>query len=235
MKGPIDILAIGAHSDDVEIGMAGTIAKWSKRGKKIVICDLTEAELSSNGSPDLRKMEAENAAGILGVEERINLGFPDRGITLSATQLKKVVSLIRTYQPKVIFAPYEVDRHPDHGNASRLAVEAVFSSGIHRFEDQEHLPAHKAPLYFYMINGIHNPHFVINTTDEIETKKASLSAYQSQFHPENGVTTPLTEGYVETVIARDRVMGKEAGCTFAEGFLSSKPLLIDFDLLGEWK
>ena len=233
MKGPVDILAIGAHADDVEIGMAGTIAKLSKRGRKIVICDLTEAELSSNGSPTLRKIEAETAAGILGAEERINLGFPDRGISLTDSQINKVVTLIRTYRPKVIFAPYAVDRHPDHGHASNLIAEAAFTSGIHGFKDQENLPAHKAPVYFYMINGIHNPQFVINTTNEIDTKKASLTAYKSQFMPENGVVTPLTEGYVETVIARDRVMGKEVGCTFAEGFLSSKPLLIDFDLLGE--
>ncbi|TDL35487.1 bacillithiol biosynthesis deacetylase BshB1 [Jeotgalibacillus sp. S-D1] len=233
MTGPVDILAIGAHADDVEIGMGGTIAKWSKKGKKIVICDLTEAELSSNGTVALRKEEAGKAADILGVKNRINLAIPDRGITGTSEQIQAVVELIRALQPKIVFAPYSVDRHPDHGHASSLVKEAVFSSGIHRFGSGKQTAAHKAELFYYMINGIHNPHFVIDTSEVIDDKVACLTAYQSQFNPQAGVSTPLTNGYIETVISRDRVIGKEVNCTFAEGFITDKPLLIEHDLLGE--
>jgi len=133
MKGSIDILAIGAHADDVEIGMGGTIAKWTNRGKKVVICDLTEAELSSNGTVEIRKKEAKNAVTKLGVKERVNLKIGDRGIRITDDQINQVAELIRMYQPTIIFAPYSIDRHPDHGHTSLLVTEAAFSAGIRRY------------------------------------------------------------------------------------------------------
>lgn len=232
MKQQIEILAIGAHADDVEIGMGGTIAKWIHRGKQVVICDLTEAELSSNGTPNLRKEEAQHAAKILGVGKRINLRFPDRGITGSHEQIKAVARVIRQYRPRVIFAPYHIDRHPDHGHTSHLVREAVFSSGIHRFQTGEEDQAHKATLNYYMINGIHTPHFVVDISNEMDQKMDSLLAYKSQFRPDDGVTTPLTDGYTDAVMARDRLFGKEVGVQFAEGFMTTKPVVIDHDLLG---
>nr|WP_232304275.1 bacillithiol biosynthesis deacetylase BshB1 [Jeotgalibacillus campisalis] len=231
---PIDILAIGAHADDIEIGMGGTIAKWASRRKKIVLCDLTEAELSSNGTTEIRKKEAAEAAEILGVTERINLGIPDRGIENTLEQIKSVVEVIRKYQPRIIFAPYAADRHPDHGNASALVKEAAFSAGIHKFHPDQLGKACKAPVYYYMINGIHTPHFVVNISNEIEMKKSALSAYKSQFQPRDGVETPLTKGYTESVIARDLVLGKQAGCSYAEGFMTERPIVLDHDLLGEF-
>ncbi|PPA71245.1 bacillithiol biosynthesis deacetylase BshB1 [Jeotgalibacillus proteolyticus] len=233
MKETTHILAFGAHADDAEIGMGGTIHKWASRNKKIVICDLTEAELSSNGSVALRKEEAQRAADCLGVKERINLGLPDRGISLSPDYVKRAAEVIRHYQPKVIFAPYSIDRHPDHGHASQLVREAAFSAGIGRFQTDEDLPAWKAPVYYYVINGIHKPHFVIDISNNIAAKMEGLKAYKSQFEPDSGVETPLTSGYLESVLARDRVIGKEAGCLYAEGFMSDKPFKIDNDLLGE--
>lgn len=233
MLGPVDILAIGAHADDVEIGMGGTIAKWAKKGKIIAVCDLTEAELSSNGTVVLRKEEAEKAADLLGIKKRINLAMPDRGIAGTPDQIQAVVEIIRELKPRIVFAPYAKDRHPDHGHASSLVKEAVFSAGIHRFVSGKQTAAHKAQLFYYMINGIHNPHFIVDISCSIDEKIAGLSAYQSQFNPPEGVSTPLTNGYIETVISRDRVMGKEINCTFGEGFITEKPLRIEHDLLGE--
>ncbi|MDG5470626.1 bacillithiol biosynthesis deacetylase BshB1 [Jeotgalibacillus sp. ET6] len=230
---PVDILAIGAHADDIEIGMGGTIAKWASRKKKIVLCDLTAGELSSNGSVGIRKKEAEEAAGVLGVMERINLGIPDRGIQNSQEQIKAVVDVIRKYQPKIIFAPYFEDRHPDHGNASSLVKEAAFSAGIRKF-NPDAAPICKAPVYYYMINGIHTPDFAADISAEIEKKKTALAAYKSQFQPAGGVSTPLTEGYVDSVIARDLLTGKQAGCLYAEGFMTDHLILLDHDLLGEF-
>lgn len=229
----IDILAFGAHADDVEIGMGGTLAKYAKEGKKIVICDLTEAELSSNGSVPIRKLEARKAAGYLGVMERVTLDIPDRGVYLTDENITKVVDVIRKFKPKAVFAPFEQDRHPDHGNASRLVREAYFSSGIRKFNPSSsvHKPAN---LYFYIINGFHRPHFVVNIEDHMEAKLQSLRAYESQFQKgKDGVSTPLTDDYIEAVEARERMMGKDAGVRYAEGFFSYNTLILHQDLLGE--
>lgn len=229
----IDILAFGAHADDVEIGMGGTLAKYAAEGKKIVICDLTEAELSSNGTVSLRKEEALSAASIVGAFKRETLDIPDRGIYITDENIQKVVNVIRMHKPKVIFAPYDQDRHPDHGNASRLVKEAFFSAGIRKFHSAT--PAHKADnLYFYIINGFHKPQFVVNVEAYMHTKIRSLEAYTSQFtQGAEGVSTPLTEGYIEAIEARERMMGKEAGLRYAEGFFSYNTLILHQDLLGD--
>ncbi len=229
----VDILAFGAHADDVEIGMGGTLAKYAEAGKKIVICDLTQAELSSNGSVSIRKREAMDAARLLGVMERVTLDIPDRGVTLTDENISKVVEVIRKFKPKAVFAPFEQDRHPDHGNASRLVKEAYFSSGIRKFNPATtvHKPAN---LYFYIINGFHRPHFVVNIEHHIEAKLHSLRAYESQFNKgKDGVSTPLTVDYIEAVEARERMMGKDAGLRYAEGFFSYNTLILHQDLLGE--
>jgi bacillithiol biosynthesis deacetylase BshB1 len=233
----LHILAFGAHPDDVEIGMGGTIAKYARKGYKIGICDLTLAELSSNGTVELRQQEAKEAAHILGVTERVNLRLPDRSLLKNEAYIHKIVSVIREYRPSLVFAPYWVDRHPDHGNCASLVEEAVFSAAIRRYEDERNLPAHRVKsLYFYMINGFHQPSFLIDISDTIELKLASLRAYKSQFEKTAGsVDTPLTNGYIETVESRERLFGKEAGVPFAEGFISKKPILISHDLLGEMK
>lgn len=233
MDQQVDILAFGAHADDVEIGMGGTIAKYAAEGKKIVICDLTEAELSSNGTVSLRKEEARSAARILGACKRETLDIPDRGVYITDENIQKVVNMIRMHKPKAVFAPYEKDRHPDHGNAARLVKEAFFSAGIRKIHSTTQ--AHKAEnLYFYMINGFHKPQFVVDIEAHMHTKIRSLEAYSSQFTqgPE-GVSTPLTEGYIEAVEARERMMGKEAGLRYAEGFFSYNTLLLHQDLLGD--
>jgi len=230
-----DILAFGAHADDIEIGMGGTIAKFARKGKTIVLCDLTKAELSSNGTVELRKKEAELAGEILGVKERINLELPDRGLFLTDEAIRKAATVIRKYRPSVVFAPVEMDRHPDHGQCSNIIREAFFSAGIRKYVTYGNEKSHKAgQLYFYMINGFHHPDFCVDITDYAQEKQQALKAYKSQFTlGDGGVETPLTNGYIETVEARDRLMGKEVGVVYAEGFLSSKPLTLDEDLIGD--
>ncbi|WFA07469.1 MULTISPECIES: bacillithiol biosynthesis deacetylase BshB1 [Bacillus] len=230
----LDILAFGAHSDDVEIGMGGTIAKYTKKGYRIGICDLTRAELSSNGTVDTRKSEAALAADILGASPRISLALPDRGLFLSQEAIREAVSVIRKYKPKIVFVPYQKDRHPDHGHAADIVEEAVFSAGIHKYEDQNKQPAHKVQnIYYYMINGFHKPEFVIDISETINVKIESLKAYKSQFSRlQQSVETPLTNGYIETVEAREKLLGKEAGVQYAEGFFSKGTLLLNNDLFG---
>ncbi|MFF3022645.1 bacillithiol biosynthesis deacetylase BshB1 [Gottfriedia sp. NPDC057948] len=228
-----DVLAFGAHPDDVEIGMAGTIAKFTKLGYKVAICDLTEAELSSNGDTFIRRKEAEEADKILGVSKRFNLSLPDRGLYLSEEAIKQVAALIRMTKPSIIFSPYEVDRHPDHGNCTKIVEEAVFSSGIRKFNANTNHEAHKVKHVFqYMINGFHRPNFIVDVSETIEVKRAALEAYESQFTPgPDGVVTPLTNDYVNSVIAREKIFGKEAGVPYGEGFMTKRPLLLNADWL----
>ncbi|WP_411802391.1 bacillithiol biosynthesis deacetylase BshB1 [Bacillus haynesii] len=230
----LDILAFGAHSDDVEIGMGGTIAKYTKKGFQIGICDLTQAELSSNGTVETRKSEAALAAEILGASPRISLTLPDRGLFPSQAAIREAVAVIRKHRPKLVFVPYPKDRHPDHGHAAEIVEEAVFSAGIHKYEDAEKQPAHKVQnVYYYMINGFHKPEFVIDISETINQKKESLAAYQSQFtRSRQSVETPLTNGYIETVEAREKLLGKEVGVAYAEGFFSKRTLLLNNDLFG---
>lgn len=233
----LDILAFGAHADDVEIGMGGTIAKYAEKGKIMGICDLTNAEMSSNGSVEIRKQEAKEAADILGVRKRETLDLPDRGLFLKDEYIKEIVRVIRRNRPELVFAPYFDDRHPDHGSCARLVEEAVFSAAVRKYDEQSGLDAHRPKaLYFYMINGFHKPDFVVDVSNFMDKKIDALNAYESQFKKSDSTfETPLVNGYIETVEARERLFGKEAGVSFAEGFMSKKPLLIHNDLLGEEK
>lgn len=225
----LDILAFGAHPDDVEIGMGATLAQYVSRGYRVGICDLTKAELSSNGTVLIRQEEAEQAAAILGLTERIGLDFADRGLTRSSPeQLAQLVSIIRQYQPAIVFSPYQVDRHPDHGACAELVREAIFNAGIRRYRCQRDLPAFRPDdHYHYFINGYERPDFVIPVSVFMEKKKQALLAYRSQFLKSDGsVETPLTNGYLPVVEARDRLFGRDVGVDYAEGFMTSTPLVV---------
>ena len=234
MQKEIDILAFGAHADDVEIGMGGTIAKYAALDKRIVICDMTQAEMSSNGTIHTRMEEAKNSGKTLGIMHRINAYLPDRGLFLKEEYISRVASIIRLYRPKLVFVPYEIDRHPDHGNCAKLVEEACFSAGVRKYVDETDLEPHRVEnMYYYMINGFHKPDFAVDVTDFIELKSESLKAYKSQFEmSESSYQTPLVDDYIESIIARDKMIGKEVGVRYAEGFFSKKPLLVSNDLLG---
>ncbi len=226
-----DLLAFGAHPDDVEIGMGGTIAKYVRRGYRAVICDLTKAELSSNGTVDERQKEAAEAARRLGVSERLNLELPDRGLFVEEEAIRRIVAVVRRYRPRLVFAPYWEDRHPDHGQCARLVEEAVFSAGIRRYGDGELGDAHRVrSVYYYMINAFCRPHFLVDISETAQDKLASLRAYESQFEKRPGsVDTPLTNNYIEMIESRERWFGQQIGAEYAEGFLAKTPIHL-FDL-----
>ena len=231
----IDVLAFGAHSDDVEIGMAGSIRKWTTSGRNVVICDLTKAELSSNGTVETRLQEALTAAKKLGVMERVNLQLPDRGLFLKDEYIRQIAGLIRKFRPTLVFAPFPEDRHPDHGHCAELVKEAFFSAGIRKYETSGDYAAHKASnLFYYFINSQPRPDFAIDISKFMDHKLTALQAYRTQFLPgESGIQTPLTEGYLERIEAREMIYGLEAGVTFAEGFKTDRPLLINQNIFGE--
>jgi N-acetylglucosamine malate deacetylase 1 len=232
---PLDVLAFGAHADDVEIGMAGTIAKLTSEGMRVGICDLTDADLSSNGNIALRKEEGLLAAEILRVSSRTSLSFPDRGLFLKEEYINQITGVIRASKPKIVFAPYYEDRHPDHGNCARLVEEAVFSAGIRKYKTAGNEAPHRVEkVYFYMINGFHKPDFTIDITTYMDKKLSALRAYKSQFEQtDQSFETPLINGYIETVEARERMFGKLVGVSYAEGFITKVPILLKRDLIGD--
>ncbi|WEG11340.1 bacillithiol biosynthesis deacetylase BshB1 [Pullulanibacillus sp. KACC 23026] len=225
----LDLLAFGAHPDDVEIGMGGTLCLYARKGYKVGIVDLTKAELSSNGTVERRQKEAREATKAIGLAYRECLDFPDRGLMQDPQAvINTIVDIIRSTKPKLVFAPFEQDRHPDHGHCGTLVKEAVFSAGVEKYKGNKGCSRHRADdLYFYFINGFHKPDFLVDITSVQEEKMKALKSYRSQFViEEGGIETPLTNGYIETVESRDRLFGKEGGLTFAEGFRTSKPLVV---------
>ena len=228
----LDLLVFAAHPDDAEIGMGGTIAKHTQQGRRVGIIDLTYAEMSSNGDVETRQREAEEASRLLGLAVRENLGLPDRRLTAAPEQVDRMVSAIRRYRPRRVFAPYAVDRHPDHIACSRMAEEAVFNAKLRRYMPDE--PAWTAEsLIFYFINDAHIPGIIVDITEVQTRKMAALRAYRSQFEPadrqaSDWVETPLTRGYLEAVEARDRLLGQPHRMVYAEGFIAKGPVRFDY-------
>ncbi|MDQ0257449.1 bacillithiol biosynthesis deacetylase BshB1 [Evansella vedderi] len=232
--GRLDILAIGAHPDDVEIGMGGTLAKYGDAGYQTGIINLTKAELSSNGTVEERQLEAEKAAKILKVAKRIQWSYPDRQLLSYKDKcIESLVRAIRQIRPKLVFAPYYKDRHPDHGHCHEIVKEAVFSAGIKRFLPEAVGEAYRPEaLYYYQINGMIDPHFVVDISKYMDRKLEALACFKSQFNlKKGGVNTPLNNGYLQRLEGRESILGNEVGVTFGEGFRSDKPLIIS--LLGE--
>jgi bacillithiol biosynthesis deacetylase BshB1 len=226
----LDILIFGAHADDAEIGMGATIAKHTAAGYKVGVCDLTYAEMSSNGTVETRREEAKAASAILGLTMRSNLGLPDRGLFLKEQYIKRITLEIRAHQPKMVFAPYWQDRHPDHVACSQLIQEAVFNAKLRRYlPDTEAVQVQQ--LYFYFINDVYEADMLVDVSGCYDKKIAALKTYRSQFTASGQtgdyVATPLNQGYVERVEARDRLMGQKQMVTYAEGFVSRQPLLVD--------
>lgn len=225
-----DILAFGAHPDDVEIGAGGILAKHAKAGRRAVICDLTEAELSSNGTVIIRREEARRAGEILGLSSRINLGFPDRGLG-GRKQIEEMARVIRRFRPRVVLAPYPKDRHPDHVKAGQMVKEAVFDAGIRRLDLGEDLPVHKVErLYYYFINNMDRPQLIVDISEVYPLKEEAILAYRSQFLKKEGdVETPLNRPhYLAMIRGRAQLWGQQIGVDYAEGLASERPLSIDW-------
>ena len=222
----VDVLVFGPHADDLEIGLGGTIARHSAEGLRIGLCDLTRAELSSNGTPEERLVEARAAAEVLGAAWRENLGWPDGGIDGTRDQLDVAIDLIRRSRPRAIAIPYWVDRHPDHVAASEVLRRAIFKSGLRRYDMTE---PHWRPdwVCHYFINDSATPSFVVDVSSHYEKKRAALDCYRSQFtSAEAAVSTRLNAPTFRQLIeSRDAQFGALAGVEFAEGVIVREPVV----------
>lgn len=230
-----DLVAFAPHPDDAELGMGGTLALEAARGRRVAIVDLTRGEMGTGGTPEQRLREGEAAARILGVERRLNLALPDRGLLhgtggrgAGGEQLRRVVEAIRRLRPAAVAIPWAPDRHPDHVAAHHLLQEAVFTAALARYETAE-APHRVQRTVFYFINDAVEPSFLVDITSTQAKKIESLFAHASQFVlSAGGVPTPLNvpNGLPDKIAARDRYWGARAGVTYAEGFLTREPPLL---------
>jgi bacillithiol biosynthesis deacetylase BshB1 len=222
----VDLLVFGPHPDDLEIGLGGTIAKHTAAGHRVGLCDLTRAELSSNGTPEVREQEAAAAARVLGAAWRVNLGWPDGGITGSREQIASAVDLIRTWRPRAVAIPYWEDRHPDHAAASQVLRQAVFKSGLRRFETASAAWRPDWACYYFINDGA-APSFVVDCSAHYDRKREALACYRSQFlvGDQQDVATRLTDPtFARLIESRDAQFGALAGVSYAEGIVVREPI-----------
>lgn len=221
----VDILAFGAHPDDVELGAGATIAKEVANGKTVVIVDLSKGELGTRGTEHTRKAEAEDAKNILGVAARENLGFADGFFTNDKQHQLEVIKMIRKYQPEIVLCNAIDDRHIDHGKASKLVSDACFLSGLIKIETEiEGKPQEQwrpKQVYHYIQWKHIEPDFVVDVSDFIDIKMKSVLAYKTQFYnpDSNEPQTPISsKNFTDSIIYRARDLGRLINSEYAEGF-----------------
>ena len=225
----VDILAIGAHPDDVELSAAGTLAKHVKQGKTVAIIDLTEGELGSRGTVETRYAEAAHAAEILGVTERLNLQLADGFFEEDQASLLKLIEAIRYFQPEIVLANAPADRHPDHARGASFTARACFLSGLVKintsFNGQKQDCWRPKAVYHYVQDIYLKPDFVVDVTDHVATKFNAIKAYETQFYNPSidGPQTPISgKEFLDYLEARLIQFGRSINVKYAEGFISAR-------------
>ncbi len=225
----LDILAIGAHPDDVELGCGATVAKEIALGKKIGILDLTRGELGTRGSAEIRDVEATNAAKILGVTIRENLAFADGFFVNNKAHQLKIIEIIRKYKPEIVLCNAIEDRHIDHAKGSKLVSDACFLSGLRKIKTsvngkQQEAWRPKHVYHYIQWNNI-TPDFVVDISDYINIKMDAVKAYSSQFYDPNSnePTSPITsKNFLDSIKYRAQDLGRLIGVAHAEGFTTER-------------
>ena len=230
----LDILAFGAHPDDVELGCAGTILKEISLGKKVGIIDLTRGELGTRGSAAIRDQEANAAAKILGVVARENLEMRDGFFINDEKHQLEIIKMLRKYQPEIVLCNAIDDRHIDHGKGSKLVSDACFLSGLMKIEtelDGEQQKAWRPKLVYHYIQWKNiEPDFVVDITGFTDKKIESILAYSSQFYDpkSNEPESPISsKNFLESLNYRSRDLGRLAGVEHAEGFTVERYLAVN--------
>jgi bacillithiol biosynthesis deacetylase BshB1 len=233
----VDILAIGAHPDDVELGCGGTLAKLISEGKTVAVVDLTQGELGTRGTNFTRAEEAANASKILGFSARENLKMKDGFLINSEEYQMQIVKMIRKYQPEIILANAIDDRHPDHAKGSKLVSDACFLSGLIKIqtvsEGEDQKPWRPKHVFHYIQWKNITPDFVMDISDYMEKKIEACLAYKTQFYDPNSeepMTPIATKDFLESLTYRAQDLGRLSGVAFAEGFTTEKLIALkNFD------
>jgi N-acetylglucosamine malate deacetylase 1 len=225
-----DLLAFGAHPDDVELGAAGTVALHVKAGLLTGIIDITKGELGTRGSVAIRKKEAADASKILGIAFRENLGLKDGFFSDDAAQLMKVIEVIRKYQPSIVICNAISDRHPDHGRGSSLISRACFLAGLRKIESSYKGKKQDAfrpgAVYHYIQDRMIKPDLVIDITSTMEIKMKAIKAFTSQFYDpaSKEPETPISgKDFLDFQYGRATEMGRLIGVKYGEGFTVERP------------
>ena len=225
----VDVLAIAAHADDIELTCAGTLVQLKARGRRFGIVDLTQGEMGTRGDVATRQREARRAAQILGAEFRETLDFGDGGLVAGRANELVLIDLIRREKPRLVLTSYPDDRHPDHRRAGELVTDAAYYAGLRKLATSH--PAHRPQQTIYFSSAyVHPPTFVVDVTAAMERRNAAIRAYASQFHdPESAEPQTLLsqETFLAMVEARARHFGFLIGAEFGEGFVSKRPPRID--------
>jgi N-acetylglucosamine malate deacetylase 1 len=224
----VEILAFGPHPDDIEIGIGATIAKHAALGHRVGLCDLTAGEMGSNGTVEERLAEADSARAVLGARWRVNLRLPDRGIGSDPSHVRRTTEMIRRARPRVVVIPYWSDRHPDHVSASNLLTDAVFNAALRKYQAESDPWRPEAACYYFINDSGAAPSFVVDVSEYYEVKRRALACYASQFNPKaaDAVATRMTSSlFPQLIESRDAQFGAQAGCAFAEGFVSRRPVV----------
>lgn len=227
----LDIVAIGAHPDDIELSCAGTLVKAAREGMRTGIIDLTQGELGTRGTKQIRSQEAEEAAHILGLTVRRNLKMPDGNIEVNQKNLCTLIAQLRDFQPRILLIPHFNERHPDHMHAHQLAREAWFYSGLTKIETKMNGKAQAAfradNFFSFMQKFEFVPSFVVDVSDTFELRMNSIRAHRSQFYnpkskePETILSTPEFLKEIET---RALYYGQTIGVKYGEPFYSYVPI-----------
>lgn len=217
----VDVLVFAAHPDDAELNCGGTIAALVSQGKSVGIVDLTEGEMGTRGTIKTRKIEADEASKVLGISYRSNLNLGDSIIENSRENQIKIITEVRKCRPHIciIGAPY--DRHPDHGKATKLCIDALFYSGLAKVEtESSHKPWRPKHILYYMQDRPFEPDFIFDISEHWETKKKAILAFSTQFNVDDPGKEPETyissNKYFKQLEARARYFGHLAGFEFGE-------------------
>lgn len=229
----LDILAIGAHPDDVELSCSGTLINEIKQGKKAGIVDLTQGELGTRGTVETRYTEAANAAMIMGVQVRENLKMRDGFFQNDEAHQLKLITAIRKYQPSIVIGNVLHDRHPDHGKGGKLIADSCFLSGLAKIETLDEAGNKQErwrPSYVlhYIQDWYHEPDLLIDISDVFDQRMQAIAAYTTQFKAADNSTEPQTyistPDFFDSIVARARMFGKRIGVKYAEGFICEKKI-----------
>ena len=225
----IDVMAFGAHPDDVEISCGGTVIKLCDAGRKVVVVDVVRGELGTRGSAETRQHEAEISSKILGIHARENLRLEDGNIHISAEAKRKVAEVIRKWRPEAVFLPYWNDRHPDHYNASNLIYEGIFLAGLPRYDTGQESFRPKR-LYYTMGWYEFDPTFIVDISEQAERKMDAIFAFETQFKrtasndPQTNLTSPDTEWLIRSRMAHHGSLIRKK---YGEGFLIRGRITLD--------
>lgn len=230
----VDILAIGVHPDDVELSCSGTLLKHIEQGKTVGLLDLTQGELGTRGTGEIRLVEAADSARLMGAAFRKNLGMQDGFFRNTPENVRKIIEVIRWCQPEIVLANAPKDRHPDHGRASELAYQACFYAGLKKIptqdeQGQDQVKWRPKALYYYVQDYNLEADFVIDISDYIKRKEELILAFRSQFHVPDAAeyqeedATPISgKDFFDYLAARARTVGRPAGFEFGESFITAR-------------